>query len=106
MDALELTTGHWILRAADDVFEAFGDVVLGSQRIHLRHLAVGVERRKNGDLRVRTGLAPSPDAPFYAGSAVVSGGTFMIDVPADQEPPLRSFLDQVGARTGRTLGTF
>lgn len=106
MDVLEYDTGHWILRADDVVVEIFGDFVLGSQRTHLRHFAVGVEQRKNGDLRIRPGLAPNVDAPFYAGSGVVSGGSFVIDVPSDQETTLRSFLDQVGTRTGRVLGTY
>jgi hypothetical protein len=83
------------------VFEVFSRVSLGSLRLPFAFVSVTLEDRKDGTLRFRPGLAPDVSVPFYGGNTVATGGMWMIDFPAADQPALHAFLDAVAARTGR-----
>jgi hypothetical protein len=91
--------GH-LLRVEDAVLEQFSRVVLGSERIPLAWLAVGLEPRKHDQVRVEIGMASSPDAPFYS-SPAFREARFNFEIPASEEAKLRAFLDAAARSVGR-----
>jgi hypothetical protein len=91
--------GH-LIRVDDTVLEQFARGVLGSERIPLAWLAVGLESRKHDQVRVEIGMASSPDAPFYS-SPAFREARFNFEIPAGEEANLRAFLDAAARSVGR-----
>jgi hypothetical protein len=89
-----------LLRVGEGVLEQFSRAVLGSKRIPLAWVAVGLQARRHDEIRVEIGMAPSPESPFYSSPSFMEPA-FIFDVPAVEEPRLRAFLDEAARSAGR-----
>ncbi len=89
MAVLTYTFGDHLIRI-DDTVERFCRLVVGSFRAPLSWAAVALVPTKKGDqLHIRVGNASSAGGPFDDQDAIFEGA-FSFDVPAGEEPALRT----------------
>jgi hypothetical protein len=98
----QFTSGSVAIVADDLVVEVFDSGRIGSFRLPSAWVGVHVKPGRHDEVEVKFGIADEPSGPTYGEDVTVYDVRVAFQLPAADEPALRTFFADVARRAGRT----